>query len=184
MSAVNRTVDYAIRKARLEERDAIQLLIIESARRLSRDDYTDDQIEAAIKAVFGVDTSLILDGTYFVAESAGMLVGCGGWSRRRTLFGGDQFADRDTSELDPQTEPARIRAFFIHPKFARQGIARAILDRCESEARAFGFRSLELMSTLPGIEFYRACGYEDVEPAVYDAEGVKLEFMIMRKTGL
>ena len=177
-------MDYVIRKAQLDERGEIKKLIIESARNLSRADYTDEQIEAAIKAVYGVDTNLILDGTYFVAESEGMLVGCGGWSRRRTLFGGDQFADRDARELDPQTEPAKIRAFFIHPDFARQGIARAILTRCESEARAFGFHSLELMSTLPGIKLYRACGYENVAPAVYEVEGVTLEFMVMKKTGL
>lgn len=174
-------VDYLIRRARLDERPAIERLIVESAKHLSRGDYSDEQIEAAIKAVYGVDTSLILDGTYFVAESAGLLIGCGGWSRRRTLFGGDQFSDRDATELDPRTEAAKIRAFFVHPDFARQGIARAILGQCESEARAHGFHSLELMSTLPGIKLYQACGYEKVEPVEYEVDGVVIEFVLMRK---
>jgi hypothetical protein len=107
-------MDYSLRKAKLDDRDAIGQLIVESARKLSQEDYSQDQIEAAIKAVFGVDTSLILDGTYFVAESSGLLISCGGWSKRRTLFGGDQFPERDSNELDPRREPAKIRAFFVH----------------------------------------------------------------------
>ena len=172
---------YTIRHARLEERDDIQQLIVESARHLSRADYSDTQIEAAIRAIFGVDTSLISDGTYFVAESEGKLIGCGGWSRRRTLFGGDQFADRDLSELNPLRDAAKIRAFFVHPDFARQGIARAVLQRCEAEASASGFRAVELMSTLPGIKFYLSCGYEEDEPTEYDADGVAVQFLMMRK---
>ena len=151
---------YTIRKAILDDRPAIEQLIIASARGLSRADYSEQQIEGAIKTVFGVDTNLILDGTYFVADNDGDLIGCGGWSKRRTLFGGDQYETRDAAELDPKTEAARIRAFFIHPEHARKGIARAILDVCETEAKAAGFQSLELMSTLPGIKLYRACGYE------------------------
>ncbi len=153
-------MDYIIRQATLSDRAAIAQLIKDSARSLSRADYSDAQIEGAIATVFGVDTNLIIDGTYFVADSAGTLIGCGGWSKRKTLFGGDQYATRDASYLDPRTEPAKIRAFFIHPQHARKGIARAILEACESEAQAAGFRSLELMSTLPGIKLYRACGYE------------------------
>jgi GNAT superfamily N-acetyltransferase len=175
-------MDYSLRKAKLDDRDAIQQLIVESARELSREDYSQEQIEAAIKAMFGVDTSLILDGTYFVAESAGLLIGCGGWSKRKTLFGGDQFPERDLSELDPRREPAKIRAFFVHPKFARMGVARAILSRCESEAKACGFQSLELMSTLPGIKLYQACGYAGSERVEYDiGGGVAIQFMVMKK---
>lgn len=175
-------MDYIIRKANLDDREAIEQLIVESARRLSREDYSEQQIEAAVATIFGVDTKLIMDGTYFVADSSGMLVGCGGWSRRKTLFGGDKFASRDSSELDPQLAAAKIRAFFIHPEYSRKGIARAILSRCESEARAYGFRALELMSTLPGIKLYRACGYagdEHIELEVGD--GVRIEFVLMRK---
>jgi GNAT superfamily N-acetyltransferase len=181
-------MDYSIRQAKLEDRAAIERLIAESARGLSRDKYSARQIEAAIDSVFGVDTDLILDGTYFVVEtmesdgSGGAIIGCGGWSRRKTLFGGDRFAARDSSELDPQTEAARIRAFFVHPDYARKGIARAILAACESAARDYGFRSFELMATLPGIKFYEAHGYRGGERVEYEtAEGVKIEFLPMRK---
>ena len=166
----------------MEERNAIRELIAESARHLSREHYSDEQIEAAIVTVFGVDTDLIEDGTYFVAEEAGVLVGCGGWSKRKTLFGGDQYSARDAGYLDPATEPAKIRAFFIHPDHARKGIARAILARCEEEARADGFRGLELMATLPGIEFYKSCGFVPVGDFDLDlVDGVKLELVPMRK---
>jgi GNAT superfamily N-acetyltransferase len=171
-----------IRRAKLDERDAIKKLIAESARHLSREHYSDKQIEAAIVTVFGVDTDLIEDGTYLVAEDAGVMVGCGGWSKRRTLFGGDQYSSRDAGYLDPASEPAKIRAFFIHPDHARKGIARAILSRCEDEARAEGFRALELMATLPGIEFYKSCGF--VAAGTFDLDlidGVKLELVPMRK---
>lgn len=175
-------MDYLLRKAKLADRAAIEELIVESARGLSRAEYSGRQIEAAIASVFGVDTNLILDETYFVADSSGTLLGCGGWSKRKTLFGGDQFADRDSRELDPQSEAAKIRAFFVHPEHARKGIGRAILMACESEARAHGFRSVELMSTLPGIKLYQACGYQGddfVELELVD--GVKLELLPMRK---
>ena len=175
-------MDYVIRKASLADRSDIQRLIAESARGLSREHYDDAQIEAAVATVFGVDTDLIDDGTYFVDDSAGELIGCGGWSRRRTLFGGDQFAARDASYLDPSSGPAKIRAFFVHPKHARKGVGRAILDRCESEAAAHGFRAVELMATLPGVKFYLACGY--VPLGDYDLEltsDVKLELVPMRK---
>jgi GNAT superfamily N-acetyltransferase len=166
----------------MEDREAIKELIAQSARYLSREHYDDAQIDAAIATVFGVDTDLIEDGTYFVAESAGSLVGCGGWSRRKTLFGGDQFATRDKGYLDPASEPAKIRAFFIHPDHARKGIARAILTRCEDEARAHGFHALELMATLPGIAFYKSCGFSEQGSFDLDlAAGIKLELVPMRK---
>ncbi|HEX8649834.1 MAG TPA: GNAT family N-acetyltransferase [Pyrinomonadaceae bacterium] len=175
-------MDYIIRRAVLDDRQAIERLIVESARALSLEDYSEQQIEAAISTVFGVDTDLILDGTYFVAESSGVLIGCGGWSKRRTLFGGDRFARRDSSELDPKVEAAKIRAFFVHPQYARKGVGRAILAACESAARAYGFRSLELMATLPGLKLYRACGYEGDGRVEYEiGEGVRIEFVPMRK---
>ena len=123
-----------IRYAVIEDRAKIQQLIAESARGLSREHYNDAQIETAIATVFGVDTDLIEDGTYFVAESEGELVGCGGWSRRRTLFGGDQFASRDRTYIDPAIDPARIRAFFIHPDHARKGIAQAMMTTTRTRA--------------------------------------------------
>ena len=178
----SRFMDYLIRKAAVADRAAIEQLIIESARNLSRSDYSAEQIEAAIKSVFGVDSDLIRDGTYLVAESDGELIGCGGWSKRKTLFGGDRYVARDARELDPDSEAAKIRAFFVHPDHARKGIARAILAACESEARAYGFHALELMSTLPGLGLYRACGYEEGEKVEYDLiDGVTIEFVPMRK---
>jgi N-acetylglutamate synthase-like GNAT family acetyltransferase len=176
-------LDYTIRKACLDDRGAIQELIAASARGLSQTDYSNQQVEAAITDVFGVDTSLIADGTYFVAEHDGELVGCGGWSKRKTLFGGDQFATRDATGLDPHTDPAKIRAFFVHPEWARKGIAHAVLARCEAEARTAGFRSLELMATLPGVKFYLACGYEESEQFDYEmASGATLPLVPMRKS--
>jgi GNAT superfamily N-acetyltransferase len=175
-------MDYFIRKATLEDREAIRKLIAASARGLSQNDYSEQQIEAALHGVFGVDSQLIEDETYFVADSSGALVGCGGWSKRRTIFGGDEYVSRDSSELDPETEPAKIRAFFVHPQFARRGIARAILTACENEAKAAGFRSLELIATLPGLPLYRACGYEGTAPVEYEASGgLKMQFVPMRK---
>ena len=175
-------MDYRVRKATLEDREAITRLIAESARQLSRDEYSHQQIEAAIASVFGVDTDLIQDGTYFVADQDGTLIGCGGWSRRKTLFGGDQFSDRDTGYLDPEIEPAKIRAFFVHPEHARKGVARAILSVCESEASQHRFRALELMATLPGVKLYEACGYvRQGDFALALADDVKLPLVPMRK---
>ena len=173
---------YNIRHATFADRDRIQQLIAESARGLSREHYTDAQIETAIETVFGVDTTLIEDSTYYVAEDDGVLAGCGGWSRRRTLYGGDQYMTRDTSYLDPATDPAKIRAFFVHPDHARKGVAQALLAKCESEAAANGFRTIELMSTLPGIKFYQAHGYSgDGLFELELTEAVKLGLVPMRK---
>ena len=175
-------MDVNLRKARLEDRDRISQLIELSARGLSRQEYTNEQIEEAIREVFGVDSELIKDGTYFVAEVGSALVGCGGWSKRRTLFGGDQFADRESAELDPESEAAKIRAFFVHPDWARRGIGRSILERCERAARMSGFRSLELMATLPGLKFYRSLGYAGSERITYESgRGTTIEFVPMRK---
>lgn len=175
-------MDIVLRRANLEDRTAISELIELSARGLSRAEYSDEQVEAAIRGVFGVDSELIKDGTYFVAEVAQSLVGCGGWSKRRTLFGGDQYAGRESDELDPSFEAARIRAFFVHPAWARRGIGRAILERCEREAIACGFHSLELMATLPGLKFYRSLGYTEGERITYRLEGdTTIDFVPMRK---
>lgn len=175
-------MSFSLRKATLDDRPAIEQLIQLSARGLSRDEYSDEQIEGAIRTVFGVDTNLIEDGTYFVAEEDGELIGCGGWSKRRTLFGGDQYEQRDTSDLDPKSEPAKIRAFFVHPRHARKGVARAILAACEREARAAGFQALELMATLPGIKFYEASGYLGKESiALSVGDEVAIGLLPMRK---
>jgi GNAT superfamily N-acetyltransferase len=175
-------VNVRLRPATLEDRPALEELIAQSARGLSRGDYTDRQVEAALGDAFGVDSELIRDGTYFVAEVDGRIVGCGGWSRRATLYGGDARAGRRSTVLDPARDAARIRAFFVHPDWARHGIGRAILKRCESEAREYGFRSAELLATLPGERFYRAAGYEGTERTRHDLrDGITIDFVPMRK---
>jgi len=122
-------MEYLIRKATLNDCPTIEKLIALSARELSAQDYTSEQIEGALKGAFGIDTQLIRDGTYFVVEAGDAMMGCGGWSKRKTLFGGDRREARDSAELNPETDPAKIRAFFVHPKWARKGIGRAILER-------------------------------------------------------
>jgi len=151
---------HRLRPAVLDELPALQTLIARSIRTLGAHDYSAAQIEAALQGAFGVDTALIRDATYFVAvDGHGRIVGCGGWSRRRTLFGGDARAERDDSWLDPRTDAAKIRAFFVDPDHARHGIGRALLERCEQEAARAGFNRCELMATLPGLRLYARYGY-------------------------
>src|SRR6266567_1026418 len=119
MLATQKNADYLIRPARAEDQEILQELIAHSARELSRGDYTEKEIEAAVNHIFGVDSELIEDQSYFVVERAGEYLACGGWSRRRTLFGGDRYAGRKSGLLDPKTEPANIRAFFVHPAHTR-----------------------------------------------------------------
>jgi GNAT superfamily N-acetyltransferase len=175
-------VIYELRKATRADQSGLERLIARSARALGARDYRSEQIEAALQGAFGVDTQLIDDGTYFVSEIADELVGCGGWSRRRTLFGGDRHSERDARELDPTIDAAKVRAFFVDPSYARRGIARALLLRCETEARAQGFTSFELMSTLTGVALYQALGYQPGALLRYPtATGVMIEFIPMRK---
>jgi len=171
-----------LRLARLDERDRLQQLIADSIRTLGAADYRAEQIEAALQGAFGVDTQLLRDGTYFVAEIGGELAGCGGWSWRRTLFGGDARSGRDAAALDPAVDAAKIRAFFIAPAFARRGVGRAILAHCEQAARAAGFRRCEMMATLPGVRLYRASGYQSGAMIHHPVgEGLTIEFVPMYK---
>ena len=156
-----------LRAAAEEDVPALQALIARSARELSVGFYTAEQAEAAIRFVFGVDSQLLADRTYLLIEEKGAIVACGGWSRRRTLFGGDQLKSGPDPLLDPAIEPARIRAFFVEPKRARRGLGRRLLE----EAQAAGFRALELVSTLPGEPLYRACGFTAVERFALDLPG-------------
>lgn len=175
-------MSYQLRKARLDDQPVLEKLIARSARDLSAQDYTPEQVEGALRGAFGVDTQLIRDETYFVVESEGRIVGCGGWSRRRTLFGGDAHAQRDAAELDPRVDAAKIRAFFIHPDHARRGIGKLILEHCEAEARAHGFSRFELMATLPGIAFYASLGYQRGTPIHHQlGPGLAIEFLPMSK---
>lgn len=153
----------SIRLARMDDIEALEVLIPLSVRLLQAPYYSSAQIEASIGPVFGVDRQLISDGTYFVAEHAGQVVGCGGWSRRRALFGGDRERRGEDAVLTPPDDPARIRAFFVHPDWARRGIGRAILAACESALRAAGFRDVVLAATLAGEPLYASFGYSVAE---------------------
>jgi len=158
-------------------------LIPASVRALSRGYYTAEQVESAIRHVFGVDTQLIDDGTYFVARAGDTLAGCGGWSRRNTLFGGDQMKTGPDPLLDPATEPARIRAFFVRPEFARRGVGSRIMEACMNAAREDGFRSLALAATLPGEPLYRAFGFEAREQLdTLLPDGVTIPFVFMSRS--
>ena len=153
-------MEISIRMATMEDIPALQGLIPESARGLSQGYYTSQQIESAIKYIFGVDTQLIADKTYYIAEAEGQVVGCGGWSKRKTLYGGDQMKAEQDPLLNPKEDAGRIRAFFIHPNWARKGIGRHIIEACEEAAKADGFTRMELGATLPGEPLYAALGYE------------------------
>ena len=147
---------------------ALDALIEASVRGLQAGDYTPAQIEGALGTVLGLDTQLIRDRTYFVAEAVGgdgnrTQAGCGGWSKRRTLFGADRGPGREPELLDPETDAAKVRAIFVHPEFARQGLGTLILARVESEAAMAGFRRYEMGSTLTGVPLYRLKGYVAVE---------------------
>ena len=170
-----------------QQREIPQLnqLIYRSARLLSRGFYTEAETEAAIEYVFGVDSALVEDGSYFSVYLNEELAGCGGWSRRRTMYGGDQRPVGETNSvspfLDPQHDAARIRAFFIAPEAARRGVGSALFARCKQAAQAHGFQGLELMATLPGVPFYSALGFQKIEDVVDTLpNGVALSFVRMR----
>lgn len=157
-----------VRQATVEDIPDLRELISASVRGLQAQDYTSSQIERALQTVYGVDSQLIADGTYFVAEAESepgetVTVGCGGWSKRKTLFGGDHWSGRQDEPLDPRHDAAKIRAFFVHPSWARQGIGTMILDACEAAAIAAGFSRLEMGATLSGVPFYKARGYAAIE---------------------
>jgi GNAT superfamily N-acetyltransferase len=171
-----------VRKATTSDIPALDALIARSARGLSTGDYSQGQIEGALRGAFGVDTQLLADETYFVVEDSREMVACGGWSFRSTLFGGDARADRDSSILDPKTQAAKIRAFFVDPGHARRGIGSLLLDHCENQARAHGYREVELMATLPGARLYSARGYAPSPRVHFDVgSGESIEFIPMRK---
>jgi GNAT superfamily N-acetyltransferase len=175
-------MSVTLRKATADDVPTLRELIARSARGLSTEDYRPAQVEGALQGAFGVDSQLLKDETYFVAEENGVIVGCGGWSYRATLFGSDARGNRDPSSLDPRTQPAKIRAFFVDPLRARRGIGSQLLDRCEQEAKSHGFAEVELMATLPGVKLYAARGYVGTDMVRYDVgSGESIEFVPMRK---
>lgn len=179
----SRGMEIEVRSATLADLAALSDLIERSARVLCAEDYTEVQIESALLGALGVDTQLIEDETYFVAERAGALVACGGWSFRRTLFGCDAEPGRDAGRLEPPGDAAKIRAFFVEPAHARQGLGKRLLDLCEDEARARGFICFELMATLAGVRLYERFGYEAGRPVAYElGDGLTIEFVPMSKS--
>lgn len=178
-----------LRKATTADVPGIRDLIDASVRGLQAQDYTPAQIEGALKSVYGVDTQLIADGTYFVAETgesdSARIIACGGWTKRKTLYGGDQYSRREDSLLDPARDAAKIRAFFVHPDFARRGLGTLILEACEKAAIAAGFKRLEMGATLSGVPFYRAHGYSETEnQVVLLGNGEELAIVRMAKTAI
>ena len=177
-----------IRKATPADIPRLEEVIEASVRGLQSQDYSPAQIEGALQSVYGVDSQLIADGTYFAVEVAqdgaeNEIVACGGWSKRKTLYGGDQFSGREDSLLDPARDAAKIRAFFVHPQWARQGIGSLILETCEKAALDAGFTRLEMGATLSGVAFYRAKGYEAIEDqSVQLSNGESLPIVRMAKT--
>jgi GNAT superfamily N-acetyltransferase len=160
-------LNLSLRLATPTDIPALHQLIEISVRTLQSNDYTPEQIEGALGTVLGLDTQLVKDGTYFIAEAraacACHLAGCGGWSKRKTLFGSDRADVREPELLDPQTDAARIRAFFTHPDFVRRGIGSKILETCENAARLAGFSCFEMGATLTGVPLYLARGYKILE---------------------
>jgi len=201
MGHVPASMNFLIRKATPQDVPRLREVIDASVRGLQAAHYTPAQIAGALDSVYGLDSQLIADGTYFTAEVTEpsplvtnhsslitVPVACGGWSQRKTLYGGDQYAQREDSLLDPARDAAKIRAFFVHPQWARHGIGTLILEACENAARAAGFTRLEMGATLSGVAFYRAKGYAALEnlqvplsngemlPIVRMAKEIKREF--------
>ncbi len=161
---MQRIEEIEIRTATAADVPVLHALIEASVRGLQRNDYTPSQIEGALGHALGLDSQLIEDGTYFVAEAAdGNVVGSGGWSYRTTLCGSDHLPGRGTERLDPEVDAAKIRAIFVHPTWARRGVGSLILAHCERQAQDAGYRRLEMGSTLTGLPLYSLRGYRELE---------------------
>lgn len=193
-------MDFSVRKATLADVPALRILIAESTRKLHTSHYTPIQIEAALKYLYGVDTAIIIDGHYFVIDEPPSetstplsqpsdvepkLIACGGWSNRKTLYGGDQYYAREDDILSPEKgDVAKIRAFFVHPEWARKGLGRLVLGACENAAREAGFTKAEMGATLAGVSFYERMGYSKLKGAKrieVIGEDVEVELVRMKK---
>jgi GNAT superfamily N-acetyltransferase len=169
------------RTALIGDLDALRTVMDAAIGELQHGFLSPDQIVSS-RAVMGLDRQLVIDGTYFIASISDEIAGCGGWSRRATLYGGDHSAGlREPRLLDPATEPARIRAMYTHPGFARRGVGRAMLAHCEAAAQAEGFASCELMGTMAGVPLYLSAGYQVIEDIVDDRGGAPVPMKRMRK---
>ena len=168
------------RLAKQEDLPVLEALMHAAISELQRPFLTDAQIDAS-RTIMGLDSQLIEDGTYFVILEDGVIVGCGGWSRRATFYGGDASPGRDAALLDPASDAARVRAMYTRPGYTRRGVGRLILDLCEYAARLEGFTRAELMATMAGEPLYRACGYLPVEPLFDDRGGEAVPLLRMRK---
>lgn len=177
------TATCPLRLATVADLPAIVDLIPRSVRALSTQHYSPAQIEGAIRHVFGPDTQLIADGTYWVVPAPGSLAGCGGWSRRRTLYGGDQLKTETDPLLDPTTEPARIRAIFVAPEFVRQGLGTRLLAASLEAVQSAGFQTAELVATIPGERLYAAHGFQVLEHVTHKLpDGLEIPFVRMGRT--
>lgn len=175
-------MSVTVRAAAPADIPAMEALIKRSGIELSAGFYTEEQAQAVTRHVFGVDTQLVADQTYFAVERQGLLVACGGWSKRSTLFGADHTKQGVDALLDPATEAARIRAFFVDPSAARQGLGRLLLKHCGDAAADAGFRTLELAATMPGVPLYRACGFSEIDTFELELPGpVRVPLTRMRK---
>jgi N-acetylglutamate synthase-like GNAT family acetyltransferase len=171
-----------LRVATLADEAAIEALMKQSGAALFPRSYTDEQARSAVRYVAHVDRMLLADGTYFVLEAGGELIGCGGWSRRDKLYTGSGDFDDDARPLDPASEPARVRAMFVRADWTRRGLGRRILEECEAAAKREGFSRLSLMATLPGLPLYLAYGFEPLEEAdVEMPDGVTIPCVSMEK---
>ena len=184
--------DFRIRPALLADAPVLRALIDASVRQLQARDYTPAQMEGALTTVFGVDSQLIADGTYLVVEycpaespAQALVIACGGWSKRKTLYGADQWTDRHDDLLDPRHDAAKIRAFFIHPGWARRGVGTLLLDACENAAKSAGFSRFEMGATLTGAKLFRARGYlpvKNLEVPLVNGESLPIIQMEKRPT--
>jgi len=168
------------RLATLADAGALRTLMDASITELQKPFLDSSQIESS-RTIMGLDTQLIQDGTYFIVEVDGRLAGCGGWSPRATMYGGDQTPGRNAEFLKPKSDPAKVRAMYTHPAYARKGVGRLILSLCESAARKEGFLGVELMATMSGEPLYRACGYEPVERIEDRRGGAPVPLVRMQK---
>lgn len=168
------------RLAGLDDIPALQAVMAAAIGELQRGFLTPQQIESS-RMIMGLDSQLVADGTYFIVEAEGQIAGCGGWSRRATLYGGDHTPGREPALLDPATDAARVRAMYTHPGFARRGVGRLILQLCEAAAKAEGFKRLELMGTMSGKPLYESYGFEPIEDIIDDRGGAPVPLTRMGK---